>query len=178
MNQVVKRYLKANLYYNFTAGPNTIHTINQAQIIGINCVSLFHLFIHDAFGYELPHSLRSYEMTQDKKYFNTINSPDNMQFGDVVAFGLREPRVQLDKFVPQYKGGELVNWSDYPIKHFAVYMGTAKDKDYLMLHASTRNGTVSVEPLKMFAQHEKYKRIYYIRRLKEKYKSSVRYTTL
>jgi hypothetical protein len=43
--------------------------------------------------------------------------------------------------VPQYDGDELVNGSDFPVKHVAICTGTRDDDDHLLLDASFADGT-------------------------------------
>lgn len=169
MIQLAQNYLDANYYYDFMSGPASLKLKKVADRVGINCVALFHLMIRDLFGYSLPNKLRSYEMTHDTQYFEEVSTLSAMQLGDIVGFGSAKPQFQINTFKPKFIGGELINWQDFPVKHFAVYINEKLPGDYLMLHASPVDGTVSVWPLKKFSRYKNYQKIYYIKRLKAQF---------
>ena len=64
-----------------------------------------------------------------------------MQAGILGWLGVDRPRVEQEEFVPQYDGDELVNGSDFPVKHVAICTGTRDEDDHLLLDASFADGT-------------------------------------
>lgn len=168
--KIIDQYTSPGYPYVFSAGPGVAHDWKQALTRGINCVSLLHLVLKDFFGITLPSELQSYEMTIDQKYFDQVPANHPLAIGDVVAFGIQDPAVSLDSFRPRYHKNELANWSEFPIKHFAVYIGSVPGEEALMLHATPIEGSVVVWPLSKFKEYAQYEKLYYTRRLKEHYR--------
>lgn len=165
MTVLLERYVDPAFIYRFTQGPDRVPDEATARRDGLNCVALAHLVLRDLFGQSLPNSLHCYEMVSDTQYFDTIDSTETMQAGDLVWFGLVSPKVSLLDYIPQYdRNGDLVNWRDNPVKHVAIYTGE-NPRDRLMLHTTNIEGTNVVWPLRQFADYRRYERIYRISRL-------------
>lgn len=164
MTSIAERYVDPVFAYRFTQGPDRVPDEITAQRDGLNCIALAHLAIRYLFGHSLPTSLHCCEMFSDIARFNTVESVQDMQAGDLVWFGLRSPKVPLEEYNPEYdEDGVLVNWRDNPVKHVAIYTGERTD-DYLMLHATNIEGTNVVWPLQRFAAHRRYEQVYRISR--------------
>lgn len=133
---------------------------------GNNCVALAHLALGQIFGREIDPRQHCYEMVTNTSQFATVPSPDDMQVGDLVWFGVSQPSVEIDQFIPRYDDSEyLLNWRDFAVNHVAIYTGMQQDGDPLLLHASPTDGTNVVWPLGKFAEHPRYEQIYRISRL-------------
>ncbi len=167
----VQKYIDAKYRYDFKASPLRVSSLQSAKKNGINCVTLFHLILKDLYNIKLPSNLMSYEMTNDNNLFEDVSYPEQMESGDIVGFGVKKMKT-LEVFRPKFKGKELTNWEDFPVKHFAVYTGRKSKGEPLMLHASSVDGTVSVWALKQFAEYRNYATVYYIKRLKKEFRGS------
>jgi hypothetical protein len=127
--------------------------------------------VRDRFGYTLPAHLQALELVRDLEHFEPVLDPGHIQAGDLVWLGEDHPLVEQEEFVPQYDGDELVNGSDYPVKHVAICTGTRDDDgDYLLLHASAADGTNALWPLRRFRDYDRFGRIYAIRRLRREFR--------
>lgn len=171
MNGLLELYIDPAFEYKFTQGPDVVRSREDAIRYGINCVSLAHLVLKGLFQYRLPPDLMCSELYLDRQYFDEVPSLEHMQIGDLVWFGIEEPAVAVDEFVPHYIDGQLVNWADFPVKHVAIYTGEiGGGNDYLLLHSTHIEGTNSIWPLAKFADYRKYKKLYGITRLKNRAK--------
>ena len=170
MDQVFSRYLDPAFRYVRSQNPARVRSRQDALRDGLNCVALAHLVTRDLFGYTLPAHLQSLELARDLAHFEPVPDPDQLQVGDLVWLGVDRPQVELDEFVPQYNGDELVNGGDVPVKHVAIYTGTRDEDDHLMLHASSVDGTNALWPLRRFRDYDRYGRIYAIRRLRQEFR--------
>jgi len=169
MDEVLSRYLDPAFRYVWSQNPARVRTREDALRDGLNCVALAHLVIRDLFGYTLPDRLQSLELARDLAHFEPVPEPGRMRAGDLVWFGVDRPRVELDEFVPQYDGDELINGSDFPVKHVAIRVGSCDDGDCLLLHASSVDGTNALWPLRRFRDYDRYRQIYAIRRLRQEF---------
>ena len=170
MDEVFSRYLDPAFRYVVSQNPARVRSRQDALRDGLNCVALAHLVTRDLFGYTLPARLQSLELSRDQAHFEAVPDPERMQVGDLVWFGVDQPRVGLDEFVPQYDGDELMNGGDLPVKHVAICAGAGDDGDRLLLHASSVDGTNALWPLKLFREYDRYRRIYAIRRLRQEFR--------
>ena len=168
MINTLEQYIDPTYVYRFTHGPNIVDTREAALRKGINCVSLAHLALKDLFEYSLPADLLCSELYNDREHFRSVAKSETTQTGDLVWFGLENPKTEIAEFVPQYRDGELLNWLDYPIKHVAIHTGERdKQGDYLLLHSTSIVGTNTIWPLRRFANYERYRKLYGFTRLKK-----------
>jgi hypothetical protein len=170
MDGTFLRYLDPAFRYAKSQNPARVRCRDDALRDGLNCVALAHLVIRDLFGYALPAHLQALELVRDLEHFEPVPDPEHLQAGDLVWLGEDRPRVEQEEFVPQYDGDELVNGSDYPVKHVAICTGTRADDDHLLLHASAADGTNALWPLRRFRDYDRYGRIYAIRRLRREFR--------
>jgi len=162
----LKHFVDPAFVYSFEKGPNRVSSEAVAKQEGLNCVTLAHLALDELFDRKLPANLHCYEMATDEDYFETIESPELMQQGDLVWFGFASPRQTIEDFVPKYDAnGFLLNWRDSPIKHVAMYTGERREGDFMMLHSTHIEGTNAIWPLGLFSKYKRYERIYRIGRL-------------
>ncbi len=161
----LERYLDAAYVYRFSHSPNIVQDREDARRYGINCISLAHLALKDLFNYRLPPGLMCSELYADREHFRQVERLEDMQRGDLVWFGAADPKIELAEFVPQYEDGQLVNWTDFPVKHVAIDTGERGD-DYQLLHSTYVEGTNVVWPLAEFENYKRYKKLYGITRLK------------
>jgi len=165
MNHIIQKYLDTPFRYEFTQGPDKALTFDIALEKGINCISLAHLVLKDLYDVDLPTIYRSSELYKDSTYFEEVGDMGSAMLGDLVWFGVASPRVSVESFVPNYKDGELTNWSDFPVKHVAIHTGENSTADNL-LHATYVGKTTTVWPLQKFNEYPRYKKVYGIKRLK------------
>ena len=160
MNEQLTRYLDPEFIYRFMQNPNVVRSEEDARKHGINCVSLAHLAIKNLFEYELPRDLLCAELYADTKHFERIEQLQDMQTGDLVWFGIEQPAIHPEEFVPRYdEQGKLINWSDFPVKHVAISTGEHnEDRDPLLLHSTYYEGTNVIWPLSRFSAYPKYKK--------------------
>jgi hypothetical protein len=170
MDKMFLRYLDPAFRYAKSQNPALVRCRDDALRDGLNCVALAHLVIRDLFGYMLPAHLQALELVRDLEHFEPVPDPEHMQAGDLVWLGVDRPRVEQEEFVPQYDGDELVNRSDFPVTHVAICTGTRDDDNHLLLHASFADGTNALWPLRRFRDHDRYRRIYGIRRLRREFR--------
>ena len=166
MDEVFSRYLDPAFRYVWSQNPARVRSRQDALRDGLNCVALAHLVTRDLFGYTLPAWFQSLELARDRTHFEAVPDPEPVQVGDLVWFGVDQPCVGLDEFVPQYDGDELVNGADVPVKHVAICTGSRDDGDSVLLHASSVDGTNALWPLRRFSDYDRCRRIYVIRRLR------------
>ena len=164
MDEVFSRYLDPAFRYVWSQNPARVRSRQDALRDGLNCVALAHLVTRDLSGYTLPAWFQSLELARDLTHFEAVPDPERMRVGDLVWFGVDQPRVGLDEFVPQYEDDELVNGRDVPVKHVAICTGSG---DSLLLHASSVDGTNALWPLRRFSDYDRCRRIYVIRRLRQ-----------
>jgi hypothetical protein len=165
MTGAMEQYLGNQYVYRFRNNPDRVRSREDAVRYGLNCVSLAHLVLKDLFDYELPAELGCAELYRDQEHFEPVESVGAMQRGDLVWFGVAEPRVQAVEFTPRYEDGQLVNWADFPVKHVAIHTGERRP-DHQLLHATYVEGTNAVWSLGKFANYGRYKKLYGITRLK------------
>lgn len=165
MDRQLEQYLDRAYVYKFTHGPDIVRTRESARQKGISCISLAHLALRDLFDYEIPADLQCLELYADREHFYEVDDIQDMQRGDLLWFGLAEPKIAIDDFEPRYVDDQLLNWSDYPIKHVAVYTGEEAE-DYLLLHSTPLEGTNVIWPMSKFADYKRYEKFYGITRLK------------
>jgi hypothetical protein len=140
----------------------------------MNCVSLAHLTTKEVFSFSLPPHLHCAELYLDCTYFEDVPSIENLEAGDLIWFGVDDPRIQPEEFEPVYDNGQLINWREFPVKHVGVHTGEFEDDDPLVLHATHIERTNAVWPLSRFADYSRYRKIYSVRRLKDDYKTQKR----
>lgn len=169
MNEL-DQYLDSRFVYSFWQGPEDVRSVAQALKDGINCISLAHLAINSLFGYNLPKELHCSELFTDTIYFDEVDSLTDMELGDVVWFGLEDPPLEVDDYIPEYKNDGLVNWQEFPVKHAGIYNGESDNDDPYILHSTSIGGTNVVWPLSKFSQYRRYRKLYGIRRLRDEYK--------
>lgn len=166
-NEALAQFVSDEYKYRFTHGPNIIQSKEQALREGINCVSLAHLALRELYGVVLPGVLMCSELHRDREYFEAVPKGE-MAIGDLVWFGVQNPPIEPDNFVPRYENDELTNWRDYGVKHVAVATGEIDETgDALLLHSTNMTGTNTVWPLRLFAEYARYRRIYGVTRLKD-----------
>jgi hypothetical protein len=135
-----------------------------AKANGLNCIALAHLVLRDR-GIALPRELNFYELYLDEAHSSTV-SVDAMEPGDLVWFGLANPSIPIEEFIPEYDdNGFLVNWQDRAVKHVAINTGEEQGGVPLLLHATDVEGTNTIWPLDQFREHARYERIYRVSRV-------------
>lgn len=169
MHEVFLRYLDPAFRYVKSQIPARVRSRDDALREGLNCVTLAHLVTQDLFGYTLPAWYQSLELVRDLALFEQVSGQGQMRAGDLVWLGADRPLVSLDEFVPQYCGGELLNFGDFGVNHVAICTGTREAGDHVLLHASTVDGTNALWPMRRFDAHAGYRRIYAIRRLRQEF---------
>lgn len=172
MNEVFESCLDPALRYVFSQGPARVRSWDDARRDGLNCVALAHLVIRDLFGCPLPAGSQALELFHDLDHFEPVPPAGALRPGDLVWLGTARPRVPLDEFVPRYQDGELLNFADFPVNHVAVCTGEHAAQDHLMLHASPLEGTTALWPLRRFQDHDRYRVIYGIRRLRVRHRAA------
>jgi hypothetical protein len=100
------------------------------------------------------------ELYKDKLHFRPVGNNEVMRTGDLVWFGIESPVVTTDNFIPHYKDGKLINWSDFPVKHVAIFTGGHEGDDPLLLHAMSVVDTNTVWTLSHFKTYKRYCRLY------------------
>lgn len=171
-SEVFRRYLDPAFRYAVSRNPSRVRGREDALAGGLNCVALAHLVLRDLFGYALPARMQAFELVRDTGYFEPVPDPDGMRAGDLVWFGISRPPVPPEEFLPRYDGDELANFRDFPVKHVAIATGSGDGPDHLLLHASSVDGTNALWPLRRFRDHDRYRRIYAIRRLRPEFRIS------
>ena len=159
-----EQYVDPALTYDFTQGPDKVRNYADAARDGVNCVSLAHLVMKDAFGESLPPDLFFYEMFSDTERFAPVTGLSGMQPADLVWLGHGNPKFEIDEFTPEFVDGHMTNWDDSPIKHVGVFTGEVKDDEPMVLHACWYVGRTAVWPLSEFSQYPKYERVYGVSR--------------
>jgi hypothetical protein len=167
---VFSRYLDPAFRYVRSQNPARARSREDALREGLNCVALAHLVTRDLFGYTLPAWYQSLELVRDLAHFEAVPDQASMQAGDLVWLGTDQPLVNLDEFVPRYRGDELLNFGDFPVNHVAICTGARAGDDHLLLHASTVDGTNAVWPLSRFDDYDRYRRMHAIRRLRQEFR--------
>jgi hypothetical protein len=170
VDEVFRSYLDPAFRYVWSQSPARVRSREDALRDGLNCVALAHLVLRDLFGHVLPASYQSLELFQDRRYFEPVDDLARSRAGDLVWFGVAEPRLPLDEFVPLFEDGELLNVADFPVNHVAVHTGEHLGGDPLLLHASSLDGTNALWPLRRFADHPRYGRIYGVHRLRASFR--------
>jgi hypothetical protein len=169
LNEVFLRYLDPAFRYVRSQVPARARSREDALREGLNCVALAHLVTRDLFGYTLPAWYQSLELVRDLAHFEAVPDQDSMRAGDLVWLGTDRPLVNLDEFVPRYRGDELLNFRDFPVNHVAICTGARAGDDHVLLHASTVDGTNALWPLRKFDNYARYRRMYAIRRLRQEF---------
>lgn len=160
----MRRYIDPDRFrYSVLQGPDKVRCEADARANGLNCIALAHLVLRDR-GIALPPELNFYELYLDETYSATV-SKDAMEPGDPVWFGLANPSIPIDEFVPEYDNGFLVNWQDRAVKHVAINTGDEQAGVPLLLHATDVEGTNTIWPLHQFQEHTRYERIYRVSRV-------------
>lgn len=165
MNQLLERYVDPAYIYRFSQNPNSVRSRQDAIQYGINCVSLAHLALKDLFDYQLPPELDCFELYTDKEHLQPVANLAEMQTGDFVWFGWPNPKTKPEDFIPIYRDGQLLNWTDFPVNHVAIFSGDVME-DYMLLHANHIDCTNAIWPLARFSQYERYRKLYGINRLR------------
>jgi hypothetical protein len=167
MEEPFRSYLDPAFRYVRSQGPPRVRSRLDAIRGGVNCVALAHLVIRDLFGFELAPGLQSFELFNDVAHFEAVSVLCGLQPGDLVWFGTDDPGVSVRDFAPRYRAGELVNFDDFPVNHVAICTGSQDGTgDYLLLHASPKEGTNAVWPMRKFNAYDRYRRVYAITRLR------------
>jgi hypothetical protein len=135
-------------------------------------VALAHLVIRDLFGCTLPAALQTYELIREREYFEPVPSAGELRPGDLLWFGPTRPPIMLEEFTPRFDGDDITNMSEFPVKHVAICTDGADEGDPVLLHASREEGTPVLWPLRRFSGHDRYRRIYAIRRLRSSWVKS------
>lgn len=174
MDAAFSRYVDPAFRYAYRQNPARVRSRDDALRDGLNCVALAHLLIRDLFGCALPGRLQTYELIHEREYFEPVPSPEHMRAGDLVWLGPERPSVPLDEFVPRRTGDDITNMTEFPVKHVAICTDGFDDRDPVLLHASLIEGTNALWPLRRFSDHDRYGRIYAIRRLRSPHRSGRR----
>jgi hypothetical protein len=170
VDEVFSRYLDPAFRYVWSQTPARVRSREDALRDGLNCVALAHLVTRDLFGYRLPARFQALELARDLEHFEPVLDSARMRAGDLVWFGVENPRVGLAEFVPQYDGDELANPDDVPVKHVAICADAGDEGDRLLLHASSVDGTNALWPLPRFRDYDRYRRIHAIGRLRPEFR--------
>lgn len=174
MDEIISGYLDPRFRYVWARGPAVVRSREDALRDGLNCVALAHLVIRELFGHALPAGFQSLELFGDDEHFESIADGALLAAGDLIWFGAANPRIPPADFVPRFRDGELLNFADFAVNHVAVATGRRVDGHSLLLHASPVNGTNALWPLHRFAEHERYREIYGIRRLRRELRADAR----
>jgi hypothetical protein len=164
-----RSYLDPAFRYVFSQGPERVRSRADALSKGLNCIALAHLIIHDLFDYVLPATYRCTELSTDGEHFTSIPSVSLMRPGDLVWLGRADPATGIEDFVPRFENDRLANFNEYPINHVAIYTGVYDQDDYMLIHANRVDQTNAVWPLRAFQDHDRYRRVYAITRLRPRY---------
>jgi hypothetical protein len=113
--------------------------------------------------------LRSFIASTDQEHFRSVPSASLMRPGDLVWFGLANPVINVEDFVPRFEGGRLSNFNEYPINHVAINTGVRDQGDYLLIHANQLDQSNTIWPLRAFQLHDRYSKVYAIMRLRPQY---------
>jgi len=188
---VFASYLDPAFRYVFTQSPARVRDRADARRSGLNCVALAHLVIRDLFGHALPAGSQSVELFGDLERFEPVPATARLRAGDLVWLGAAAPAIRPEDFVPRYRNGELLNFAEFAVNHVAIATGDREDGDVadgsvadgdvadggvadgdeLLLHASPVEGTVALWPSRRFRDHDRYRTVYAVRRLRERYRS-------
>lgn len=165
---VFNHYINQDYPYKFSHGPDLVRSRDDARN-GLNCIALAHMVLKDMFGKDLPGYMKCYETFTNDQQFENVARIEDAQAGDLVWFGVANPKISLDQFVPEYKGDVLVNWADFPIEHVGVFTGEFnEDGQHLILHASKYERTKPAKwTIAQFKEKPEYSEIYGIQRLKD-----------
>lgn len=153
--------------YSFTQGPDRVRSHEDARRGGINCIALAHIVLKDMFNKELPGFMKCYETFTNDQQFEKVENIEQAKAGDLVWFGVENPKIALEEFVPRYEGDVLANWSDFPIEHVGVFTGEFENDEPLVLHSTFYARGPVKWPLSKFKQYPKYAKIYGVQRLKD-----------
>ena len=174
MDEPFRSYLDPSFRYVRSQGPLRVRSRADAARGGVNCVALAHLVIRDLFGVDLPPQLQSFELFNDLADFEPVPAGYELEAGDLVWFGTDQPGVPLRDFTPRYAAGELVNFDDFPVNHVGICTDSRDDTgDYLLLHASCRDGMNSAWPMRRFGEYDRYRRVYAISLLRPELRAPV-----
>jgi hypothetical protein len=166
VSELLDSYLNPGFRYVFAQGPDRVRTRADALANGLNCVALAHLALRDLFGVTLPARLRSVELSSDLRYFHYVPLGNPLELGDLVWFGPAAAPMSLADFIARYdSGGELLNFSEFPINHVAVYLDY-ENGHRRVLHASPADGTNAIWPLRRFGDYDRYNAIKAVQRLR------------
>jgi len=191
VDEVFASYLDPAFRYVFTQSPARVRDRADARRSGLNCVALAHLVIRDLFGHALPAGSQSVELFGDLERFEPVPATARLRAGDLVWLGAAAPAIRPEDFVPRYRNGELLNFAEFAVNHVAIATGDREDGDVadgsvadgdvadggladgdeLLLHASPVEGTVALWPSRRFRDHDRYRTVYAVRRLRERYRS-------
>lgn len=137
------RYL--GIPYCFEKGPDKALDLTTARREGANCQAFAHL-IQAELGSPLPLDALSKEIFEDDSRFSSV-SLDEIEGGEIFLFG-REQEKDPRKL------------------HKAVYTGLRDEGgDPLIIHSNGVDGKSSMWPLRRFAEVERYKKLYAIKRI-------------
>lgn len=132
------------LPYRYENGPLTDSQPND----GVNCQLLVHLALKLFHGIDLPPTMMSKEIFEDREFFKEIPL-DTASSGDVFVFG---------------KADE----SDPRQLHLAVKIDEdPQTQQPLLIHATSVEKSVTVWPLIQFSFYPRYKKLFAIKRLKQ-----------
>jgi hypothetical protein len=130
--------------YQYQHGPERTE---QPRVLeeGVNCQLLVHLAVRALKGYVLPPTMKSKELLEDQHYFRDVVHPEQYEPVDVFLFG-RPQESNLKRLHP------------------AVCV--AIEDEPLLLHATVVTHAVSLWSLREFSLHERYQRLFAVKRLK------------
>lgn len=167
LNNTLDTFVDPAYSYEFWRGPAEVRSIADAKRHGLNCIALAHLAINKLFEVELPPELHCAELYTDKQYFTRVDNLADARHGDLVWFGIADPPIEPEAFVPLYQNGMLVNWRNFPVKHVAIHTGKHdKQGEPLLLHASQKDNTNVIWPFSQFAErNRRWQKFYGISRL-------------
>lgn len=166
----LQKYIDDRFVFNVNQGPRDVPDIELALETGINCITLAHLAVHSLFVYRLPQNLHFYELFTDTTHFDEVDDISKGEIGDLIWFGPNDPNLSTDNFIPLYRGDELINWRDYPVRHVGVLQSFSEQGEAQILHATKFAGTNVIWPLGQFQDYDRYQRIYGMRRLRPEYR--------
>lgn len=130
--------------YNYRNGPDVVESGSLSED-GVNCQLLVHLALRALKGCNLPHTMKSKELWEDQHHFRDVIPPERYEPVDVFLFG---------------RTGEMNPKKLHPAVCVAI------GDEPLLLHATVVTQAVSLWLLREFSRHERYQRLFAVKRLK------------
>jgi cell wall-associated NlpC family hydrolase len=161
LEQFTHEVMELGLRYEYERGPAQVHSLEDAQRGGLNCVALVHLWIALQ-GVVLSPSLQCTELYFDQSLTKVERS--QARPGDLAWLG-RQSNTNPRTFMPVYSAGRLLNWHEFPINHVGIIVSDPQ-QHLRVMHVSQTAGTVVVSSLAELAKTPRYAVLHEVTRLK------------